>query len=112
MVIIPGGEFMMGSPVSERGRSPEEIQHRVRIPRTYAIATTELTNEQFARFLAVPVLTFAAPFVIMRNAVRGRRLEGRRVELVMLATIIAGFWSLMSGTVVVMAFGAVAQLFA
>jgi formylglycine-generating enzyme required for sulfatase activity len=52
MVIIPGGEFMMGSPVSERGRSPEEIQHRVRIPRTYAVATTELTNEQFARFLA------------------------------------------------------------
>ena len=48
----------------------------------------------------------------MRNAVRGRRIEGRRVELVMLATVIAGFWSLMSGTVVVMAFGAVAQLFA
>jgi hypothetical protein len=69
-------------------------------------------GEQLARFLAVPVLTFAAPFVIMRNAVRGRRIEGRRFELVMLATIIAGFWSLMSGTVVVMAFGAVAQLFA
>jgi hypothetical protein len=69
-------------------------------------------GEQVARFLAVPVLTFAAPFVIMRNAVRGRRIEGRRFELVMLATIIAGSWSLMSGTVVVMAFGAVAQLFA
>jgi hypothetical protein len=30
----------------------------------------------------------------------------------MLATIIAGFWSLMSGTVVVMAFNAFALLFA
>jgi len=50
--------------------------------------------------------------VIMRNALRGRRFEGRRVELVMLATIIAGFWSMMSGTVVVMAFTSVAQLFA
>jgi len=52
MVVVRGGEFMMGSPLSERGRSPEETQHRVRIPRTYAIATTEVTNEQFARFLA------------------------------------------------------------
>ena len=67
---------------------------------------------QANRFLAVPVLTFAAPFVIMRNAVRGKRAEGRRFEMVMLSTMIAGFWSLMSGTVVVMGFGAVAQLFA
>ena len=63
-------------------------------------------------FLAIPVLTFAAPFVIMRNVVRGRRIEGRRVDLVMLATILAGFWSMLSGTVVVMAFTAFSQLFA
>lgn len=52
LVVVPGGEFMMGSPPSERGRSEEETQHRVRIPRTYAMATTEVTNEQFGRFLA------------------------------------------------------------
>jgi hypothetical protein len=69
-------------------------------------------GQQMARVLAVPVLTFGAPFVIMRNVLRGRRIEGRRVELVMLATIIAGFWSLMSGTVVTTAFVALAQLFA
>jgi hypothetical protein len=63
-------------------------------------------------FLAIPVLTFAAPFVIMRNILRGRRIERRRVELVMLATVLAGFWSMLSGTVVVMAFTAVSQLFA
>ena len=51
MVIIPRGEFTMGSPSTERGRAEEETAHRVRIPRTYAIATTEVTNEQFARFL-------------------------------------------------------------
>jgi Family of unknown function (DUF6949) len=39
----------------------------------------------------------------MRNTIRGRRLEDRRIGMVMLATVIAGFWSLMSGTVVVMA---------
>ncbi|HEX4410019.1 MAG TPA: hypothetical protein VH206_14700 [Xanthobacteraceae bacterium] len=56
-----------------------------------------------ARFAAIPLLMFSAPFIIMRNTIRGRRLEGRRTEVVMVATIIAGFWSLMSGTVVVLA---------
>jgi hypothetical protein len=54
-------------------------------------------------FAAVPFLVFAAPFIIMRNTLRARRLVGRRFEFVMLATILAGFWSLMSGTVMVMA---------
>ena len=63
-------------------------------------------------FLSIPVLTFAAPFVIMRNVIRGRRIERRRFEFVMLATVLAGFWSLMSGTVVVAAFKAFSQLFA
>jgi formylglycine-generating enzyme required for sulfatase activity len=52
LIVIPGGEFTMGSPVEERGRSAEETAHRVRIPRVYAIATMEVTNEQFNRFLA------------------------------------------------------------
>jgi Family of unknown function (DUF6949) len=54
-------------------------------------------------FAAVPLLVFAAPFIIMRNTIRGRRIEGRGFSMVMVATIIAGCWSLMSGTVVVMA---------
>lgn len=58
-------------------------------------------------FAAVPVLVFAAPFIIMRNTLRGRRIENRRFEFVMLATVLAGLWSLMSGTVVVMVLRAV-----
>jgi O-antigen/teichoic acid export membrane protein len=50
------------------------------------------------RFAAVPFLVFAAPFIIMRNTLRGVQIERRRFEFVMLATVIAGFWSLMSGT--------------
>jgi len=50
------------------------------------------------RFAAVPFLVFAAPFIIMRNTLRGMRVESRRVEFVMMATLIAGFWSMMSGT--------------
>jgi hypothetical protein len=53
-------------------------------------------------FAAVPFLVFAAPFIIMRNTLRGARLESRRVEFVMMATVLAGFWSLMSGTFFVM----------
>ena len=49
-------------------------------------------------FAAVPFLVFAAPFIIMRNTLRGMRLESRRLEFVMMATVIAGFWSMMSGT--------------
>ncbi|HVV62844.1 MAG TPA: hypothetical protein VHD14_13930 [Pseudolabrys sp.] len=52
---------------------------------------------------AVPLLVFAAPFLIMRNTLIGRRQEGRRFQFVFCATLIAGFWSLMSGTVLVMA---------
>jgi hypothetical protein len=55
-----------------------------------------------AALAAVPFLVFAAPFIIMRNTIRGRRIEGRRFEFVMLATVLAGIWSMMSGTAVVM----------
>ena len=54
------------------------------------------------RFAAVPFLVFAAPFIIMRNTLLGVQIEHRRFEFVMLATVIAGFWSLMSGTFFVM----------
>jgi hypothetical protein len=49
---------------------------------------------------SVPVVVFSAPFIIVRNTVRGRRIEGRPFHFVMLATIIACFWSLLSGRLV------------
>jgi formylglycine-generating enzyme required for sulfatase activity len=51
-VIVDAGEFLMGSPKSELHRSPDEAQHRRRIGRRFAIATTEVTKEQFERFQA------------------------------------------------------------
>lgn len=61
-------------------------------------------------FAAVPFLVFAAPFIIMRNTLMGQRIERRRFEFVMMATVLAGFWSLMSGTFVVMTLEAVGLL--
>ncbi len=48
----------------------------------------------------VPVLVFSAPFIILRNTLRGRRFERRTMGFVFAATLIACFWSLMSGRLV------------
>lgn len=53
-----------------------------------------------AAVASVPVLVFSAPFIIIRNTVRGRRFERRPFHFVMLATMIACAWSLMSGRLV------------
>ncbi len=50
-----------------------------------------------AALASVPVVVFSAPFIILRNTVRGRRFERRPVGFVFAATLIACFWSLMSG---------------
>ncbi|WP_431311068.1 DUF6949 family protein [Methylobacterium nigriterrae] len=52
-----------------------------------------------AALAALPVLAFSAPFIILRNTVRGRRIEGRPIPFVMLATMIACGWGLLSGRV-------------
>ena len=49
---------------------------------------------------SVPLVVFSAPFLILRNTVRGQRIEKRPAHFVFLATIIACFWSLASGRVV------------
>ena len=49
---------------------------------------------------SLPILAFGAPFIILRNTVRGRRIERRPVPFVMLATMLACGWSLVSGRVV------------
>ncbi|HEY5793792.1 MAG TPA: hypothetical protein VIU82_02170 [Bosea sp. (in: a-proteobacteria)] len=49
---------------------------------------------------SVPVVVFSAPFLIVRNTVRGRRIEGRPFMFVMLASMIASVWSIASGRVV------------
>jgi formylglycine-generating enzyme required for sulfatase activity len=44
-------EFLMGSPDHEQGRRKDETLHLTRIPRSYAIATKEVTVKQFKSFL-------------------------------------------------------------
>ncbi len=68
MVLIPPGEFVMGSPVEERARFLEEVrsaghqvaierihaegpQHRVRITRAFRLGRHEVTVRQFRQFV-------------------------------------------------------------
>lgn len=53
-----------------------------------------------AAVASVPVVVFSAPFLILRNTARGRRIEGRPFMFVMLASMIASLWSIASGRVV------------
>jgi hypothetical protein len=64
-------------------------------------ASFRLLNEARPRALvAVPFLVFAAPFIILRNTIRGARIENRGFVSVMAATMIAGFWGLSCGMVI------------
>jgi sulfatase modifying factor 1 len=51
MLLCPPGEFMMGSPTTERGRSTDERRHRRTIEHAYYIGETEITQEQWHRVM-------------------------------------------------------------
>ena len=102
--------------------SPESLQMMLALALGFAVAGLSSSAYQLATkqlpsfgllsagptpsaFAAVPLLMLAAPFLIMRNTLMGRRQESRRFQFVFMATLIAGFWSLMSGLVMVQAVG-------
>ena len=79
---------------------------------TYRLFTSKLpsftllsSGPKAQAIAAVPLLIVSAPFLIMRNTLLGQRQEGGRVQFVFFATLVAGFWSLMSGLVLVRAVG-------
>ena len=52
MVVLPAGEFIMGSPKGERGRYvSEEPQHQVTISKPFAVGKYEVTVGQYAEFV-------------------------------------------------------------
>ena len=65
-----------------------------------------------ATFAAVPMLAFAAPFIIVRDALRRRRTQRMPSDALLFLSMAASFWSMMSGTVIVMAVEALARLVA
>jgi hypothetical protein len=57
--------------------------------------------------LSVPLVVATAPFIILRNTLRGRRFERRSMVFVWLATVIACIWSMAAGRVILNAMGLV-----
>jgi hypothetical protein len=68
-------------------------------PASFSVLHESERNKALA---AIPFLLFAAPFIIIRHTVRGARADRGNFGFAMMATLVAGFWSLMSGTIVVM----------
>jgi formylglycine-generating enzyme required for sulfatase activity len=52
LTVIPAGEYTMGSPASETGRSADETQRRIRIGYPLAVGTNDVTRAEFAAFIA------------------------------------------------------------
>ncbi len=51
MVLIPPGEFLMGTPNSEPERDPDEMPHRVRVTRPFYFGKYEVTQQEYERVM-------------------------------------------------------------
>jgi formylglycine-generating enzyme required for sulfatase activity len=47
LVLVPSGNYMMGSPPGEKFRQEEEVQHKVTLSRPFRIGMTEITQQQW-----------------------------------------------------------------
>ena len=61
-VLIPAGEFVMGSPPDEAGRGVDERQHSVRIEKAFYISTTEVTCGQWKKVVDGDPMSYMPDF--------------------------------------------------
>jgi formylglycine-generating enzyme required for sulfatase activity len=61
MVVVPAGEFTMGSPKEEKGRDADEEQHQVTIARRFAVSCFEITSEEWDACVILGGCTWPAP---------------------------------------------------
>ena len=50
-VLLPPGQFWMGSPTSERGRDADEVRHQVSLTRGFYLQTHEVTRRQWKQLM-------------------------------------------------------------
>ncbi len=51
LVLIPAGEFLMGSPESEEGRRDNEYQHRVQITKPFYLGVYPVTQQEYVHVM-------------------------------------------------------------
>ncbi len=59
-VTIPAGTFVMGSPLREKEREAQEVQHEVTLTRGFSLGAYEVTGGQWRRLMGVNPSHFAA----------------------------------------------------
>ena len=58
MLLVPPGEFMMGSPQNEENRQSNESQHRVTISKAFYLSQTEIPQEVWQKIMSADPSTF------------------------------------------------------
>ncbi len=78
-VLVPAGEFEMGSPPGERGRQPDETPRRITITRPFYLGVHEVTQDEYAEVMERNPSSFAATGE-GRERVAGRETGRHPVE--------------------------------
>jgi formylglycine-generating enzyme required for sulfatase activity len=60
-VVIPPGEFMMGSPEDEPGRQDDETLHKVTLTKAFELGVYEVTQEQYEKVMGTNPSSFKGP---------------------------------------------------
>jgi formylglycine-generating enzyme required for sulfatase activity len=71
LVLIPKGNFLMGSPPSEEGRFDDERQHAVTISRDYYLGAYEVTQGQYLKVMGKNPSYFQGDKVAERHPTTG-----------------------------------------
>ena len=72
MVVVPAGDYMMGSPSSEESRDDDEgPRHRVTISKPFAVGKYEVTRGEFKEFVLDTGIRVGEVVIILR--VKGGR---------------------------------------
>ena len=51
LVLIPKGEFTMGSPKTEKDREDDELEHHVTLRKDFYLGVTEVTQSQYQKVM-------------------------------------------------------------
>lgn len=70
-------------------------------PARFELVFQDASSPVERRVLSAFLVVWAAPYIIMRNAVRGRLLEKRHIGWLAASTFIAALWSLYAGILVI-----------
>jgi formylglycine-generating enzyme required for sulfatase activity len=72
LVLIPKGQFTMGSPVEEEGSEDDETPHPVTLTSDFYLGVTEVTQEQFRRVMSQNPSNFQGEKAAGQNPGAGR----------------------------------------